>query len=57
MATVTGEHLVKEFRAHQDPMVKRVADSYAEFRNRSQGYMLQSYGANFQARALPIRWG
>jgi hypothetical protein len=38
-------------------MVKRVADSYAEFRNRSQAYMLQSYGANFSARALPIRWG
>lgn len=51
-----GEMLA-EFRAHSDPMVKRIADSYAEFRVRSQGYMMQSYGANFNARALPIRWG
>lgn len=53
---IAGE-ILAEFRAHQDPMVKRIADSYAEFRNRSQGYMLQSYAGNFNARALPIRWG
>ena len=51
-----GEMLA-EFRAHQDPLVKRIADSYAVFRNRSAGYMNQSYGANFNSRALPIRWG
>jgi TRAP-type mannitol/chloroaromatic compound transport system substrate-binding protein len=51
-----GEMLA-EFRAHSDPLVKRIADSYAEFRVRSQGYMMQSYAANFNARVLPIRWG
>jgi TRAP-type mannitol/chloroaromatic compound transport system substrate-binding protein len=49
--------ILAEYRSSNDPMVKRVADSYAEFRNRSQAYMMQSYGANFNARALPIRWG
>jgi TRAP-type mannitol/chloroaromatic compound transport system substrate-binding protein len=49
--------MLAEFRAHQDPMVKRIADSYAAFRNRSQAYMLQSYAGNFAARALPINWG
>lgn len=49
--------LLAEYRAHQDPLVKRIADSYAEFRNRSQAYMLQSYAGNYNARALPIRWG
>ncbi|WP_198376892.1 TRAP transporter substrate-binding protein [Neoroseomonas rubea] len=56
LGTSAGE-MMREFRAHQDPMVKRIADSYAEFRNRSQGYMMQSYGANFLARQLPINWG
>jgi TRAP-type mannitol/chloroaromatic compound transport system substrate-binding protein len=49
--------ILAEFRSHQDPLVKRIADSYAEFRNRSQAYMLQSYAGNYNARALPIRWG
>ena len=49
--------MMAEFRAHADPLVKRIADSYAEFRVRSQNYMLQSYAGNFNARALPIRWG
>jgi TRAP-type mannitol/chloroaromatic compound transport system substrate-binding protein len=49
--------ILAEYRASNDAMVKRVADSYAEFRNRSQDYMMQSYGANYNARALPIRWG
>jgi len=51
-----GEMLA-EFRAHSDPMVKKIADSYAEFRTRSQAYMLQSYAGNFNARTLPIKWG
>jgi TRAP-type mannitol/chloroaromatic compound transport system substrate-binding protein len=49
--------MMAEFRAHRDPLVKRVADSYAEFRNRSQAYMVQSYAGQMHARALPIRWG
>jgi len=49
--------MLAEFRAHQDPLVKRIADSYAVFRNRSQAYMLQSYAGNFSARMLPINWG
>jgi TRAP-type mannitol/chloroaromatic compound transport system substrate-binding protein len=49
--------ILAEFRNHQDALVKRIADSYAEFRNRSQAYMLQSYAGIFNARALPIRWG
>ena len=49
--------ILAEFRGHQDALVKRIADSYADFRNRSQAYMLQSYAGNFNARALPIRWG
>ena len=53
---IAGE-ILAEFRAHQDPLVKRIADSYAEFRNRSAAYMLQSYAGNFNSRALPIRWG
>jgi TRAP-type mannitol/chloroaromatic compound transport system substrate-binding protein len=51
-----GEMLA-EFRAHSDAQVKKVADSYAEFRLRSQTYMLQSYAGNFNARTLPIKWG
>jgi TRAP-type mannitol/chloroaromatic compound transport system substrate-binding protein len=54
--TSAGQMLA-EFRNHQDPMVKRIADSYAVFRNRSQAYMLQSYAGNYAARALPINWG
>jgi TRAP-type mannitol/chloroaromatic compound transport system substrate-binding protein len=53
---VAGQMLA-EFRQHQDPLVKRIADSYAVFRNRSQAYMLQSYAGNFAARSLPISWG
>jgi len=53
----TAGEMLAEFRAHQDPMVKGIADSYAAFRARSQAYMRQSYGAMFDARALPIRWG
>jgi TRAP-type mannitol/chloroaromatic compound transport system substrate-binding protein len=49
--------MLAEFRAHQDPLVKRIADSYAAFRARSQAYMLQSYAGNFSARMLPINWG
>jgi TRAP-type mannitol/chloroaromatic compound transport system substrate-binding protein len=53
---IAGEMLA-EFRGHNDALVKRIADGYAEFRVRSQTYMLQSYAGNFNARALPIRWG
>ncbi|PJF45817.1 MAG: ABC transporter substrate-binding protein, partial [Candidatus Thermofonsia Clade 3 bacterium] len=53
---IAGE-ILAEFRSHADPLVKRIADSYAEFRNRSQAYMMQSYAGNYNARALPIRWG
>ena len=53
----TAGEMLAEFRAHQDPLVKRIADSYAAFRLRSAAYMLQSYAGNFNARALPIRWG
>lgn len=49
--------MIAELRAHSDALVKRIADSYAEFRVRSQAYMLQSYAGQFNARALPIRWG
>ena len=49
--------MMAEFRGHSDALVKRIADSYAEFRVRSQTYMMQSYAGNFNARALPIRWG
>jgi hypothetical protein len=35
--------------------VKAIADSYATFRDRSQAYMQQSYGAIFNARALAVR--
>jgi hypothetical protein len=38
-------------------MVQRIANSYAEFRNRSQAYMIQSYAGNFSARGLGFRWG
>jgi TRAP-type mannitol/chloroaromatic compound transport system substrate-binding protein len=51
-----GEMLA-EYRASSDPLVKRIADSYAVFRNTSQAYMLQSYAGNYHARQLPIRWG
>jgi TRAP-type mannitol/chloroaromatic compound transport system substrate-binding protein len=53
----TAGEMLAEFRAHQDPLVKQIADSYAVYRVRSQAYMRQSYGAMFDARALPIRWG
>lgn len=53
-ARVASE-MVAEYRNHQDPMVKRIADSYAAFRNRSQAYMLQSYAGNYAAREL-VRW-
>ena len=53
----TAGEILAEFRNHQDALVKRIADSYAEFRNRSQAYMLQSYAGIYNARALPIRWG
>lgn len=53
---VAGQ-MLGEFRQHQDPMVRRIAESYAVFRNRSQAYMLQSYAGNYAARALPINWG
>ncbi len=49
--------MLAEYREHQDPLVKKIANAYAEFRNRSQSYMMQSYGAIFNARALPIKWG
>jgi TRAP-type mannitol/chloroaromatic compound transport system substrate-binding protein len=49
--------ILAELRSHQDALVRRIADSYAEFRNRSQAYMMQSYAGIFNARALPIRWG
>jgi TRAP-type mannitol/chloroaromatic compound transport system substrate-binding protein len=50
--------MMAEFRAHSDPLVKKIADSYAEFRNTSQAYMMQTYGGLFNARALPnIKWG
>lgn len=51
----TASEMLAEFRAHQDPAVKAIADSYATFRDRSQAYMLQSYGAIFNARALAVR--
>jgi TRAP-type mannitol/chloroaromatic compound transport system substrate-binding protein len=53
---IAGEMLA-EYRQDQDMMVRRIAESYATFRNRSQAYMLQSYAGNFNARQLPIRWG
>ena len=53
----TAGEMLAEFRAHPDPTVKQIADSYVAFRTRSQAYMRQSYGAMFDARALPIRWG
>ena len=54
--TSAGQMLA-EYRNHADPMVKRIADSYATFRNRSQAYMLQTYAGNYSARQLPINWG
>jgi hypothetical protein len=51
-----GEMLA-ECRAHQDPTVKRVAESCAEFRNHCPARMPRSYGTIFAARALAIRWG
>ena len=51
----TASEMLAEFRAHQDPLVKQIADSYAIFRDRSQTYMAQSYGAIFNARALAVR--
>jgi len=53
----TAGEMLAEFRNHQDPLVKRIADSYAAFRVRSAAYMQQSYAANFNSRTLPIRWG
>ena len=49
--------MMAEFRAHADPMVKKVADSYADFRIRSQAYMMQSYAGNMMSRTLPFKWG
>ena len=40
---------------HMKKAVKAIADSYATFRDRSQTYMTQSYGAIFNARALAVR--
>ena len=53
----TAGEMLAEFRSHQDPLVKQIADSYAAYRARSQTYMRQSYGAMFDGRALPNRWG
>jgi len=52
----SASEMLTEYRNHQDPLVKRIADSYATFRNRSQAYMLQSYAGNFAARGL-VNWG
>ncbi len=53
----TAADMMAEFRAHADPQVKAIADSYAAYRERSQTYMMQSYGAIFNTRALAIRRG
>jgi len=53
----TAGEMLAELRAHQDPLVKRIADSYATFRNRSAEYYRLSYAADFNSRTLPIRWG
>jgi TRAP-type mannitol/chloroaromatic compound transport system substrate-binding protein len=53
----TAGEMLAELRNHNDALVKRIADSYAVFRNRSAGYVAQTYAANFNARQLPIRWG
>jgi TRAP-type mannitol/chloroaromatic compound transport system substrate-binding protein len=53
----TAADMMAEFRAHQDPLVKQIADSYAVFRERSQGYMMMSYGAIFNLRPAGIRQG
>jgi TRAP-type mannitol/chloroaromatic compound transport system substrate-binding protein len=51
----TAQDMLAEFRAHADEQVRRIADSYAQFRDRSQSYMMQSYGAVFNARPAGIR--
>jgi TRAP-type mannitol/chloroaromatic compound transport system substrate-binding protein len=51
----TAADMMQEFRNHQDALVKQIADSYATFRERSQGYMMQSYGAIFNLRSAGIR--
>lgn len=51
----TAQEMLGEFRSHSDEQVRRIADSYAQFRDRSQGYMMQSYGAIFNARPARIR--
>jgi TRAP-type mannitol/chloroaromatic compound transport system substrate-binding protein len=53
----TAGEMLAELRNHNDALVKRIADSYASFRNRSAGYYAQTYAANFNSRTLPIRWG
>lgn len=53
----TAGEMLAELRSHQDALVKRIADSYATFRNRSAEYYRYSYAGNFNARTLPIRWG
>jgi len=53
----TAGQMLEEYRNHQDPLVKRIADSYATFRNRSAEYYRYSYNANYNARTLPFRWG
>ena len=51
----TAADMMAEYRSHSDPQVKAIADSYATYRERAQTYMMQSYGAIFNARTLAVR--
>ncbi|MCW8084360.1 TRAP transporter substrate-binding protein [Sabulicella glaciei] len=53
----TAADMMAEYRSHSDAQVKQIADSYATYRERSQAYMMQSYGAIFNARGAAIRRG
>ncbi|WP_207536625.1 TRAP transporter substrate-binding protein [Sabulicella rubraurantiaca] len=53
----TAADMMAEYRSHSDAQVKQIADSYATYRERTQTYMMQSYGAIFNARGAAIRRG
>ncbi|HSQ72687.1 MAG TPA: TRAP transporter substrate-binding protein [Rubrivivax sp.] len=56
LGNAAGE-LMAELREDKDPLTKKVAESYAHFRNQSSEYARYSYAGQMNARLLPIKWG
>jgi TRAP-type mannitol/chloroaromatic compound transport system substrate-binding protein len=56
LGDAAGE-VMAELREHEDELVRRITESYVDYRNKAVEYMRHSETSLMNARLLPISWG